>query len=221
LHSQVNPRRLVTGSVWDLLWLGVYFRKHRPPQRALLLGLGAGTAASQLQTLFPELEITAVEMDPVHVRLATEDFGVDSRRVRIHLGDARDFMGPYQGPLFDFIIDDLFAGTAGTPSRAVSCSSEWLSALTRCLTEDGILSINFADLKELKASGVRAAVGIRKRFKKVYGFRHPALENVIATLLPMDSTPADLRAQISSEPILAKALRSHHLRYQVRELKSR
>lgn len=221
LHSQFNPRRIATGSVWDLLWLGIFFQPQPEPRRALLLGLGAGTAVTQLQALFPKIAITAVEMDPIHIQLATRHFGIDSSRANIHQGDAREFMSEYQGLPFDFIIDDLFAGTAGTPSRAVSCSSEWLSVLTRCLTEDGILSINFADLKELKASGVRAAVGIRKRFKKVYGFRHPALENVIATLLPMDSTPADLRAQISSEPILAKALRSHHLRYQVRELKSR
>ena len=25
LHTQFNPRRIVTGSVWDLLWLPVFF----------------------------------------------------------------------------------------------------------------------------------------------------------------------------------------------------
>ena len=160
-------------------------------------------------------------MDPIHIQLATRHFGIDSSRANIHQGDARDFMSEYQGPPFDLIIDDLFSGSSGMPSRAVPCSLAWLRALERCLSEDGTLSVNFADLKELKASGIRTILAEQKRFKQGYGFRHPSLENVIATLLPMDSTPADLRAQISSEPILAKALRSHHLRYQVRELKSR
>ena len=72
LHSQFNPRRIVTGSVWDLLWLGLYFHPRPEPQRVLLLGLGAGTVVRQLQMLFGELHVTAVENDPVHVRVARE-----------------------------------------------------------------------------------------------------------------------------------------------------
>ena len=44
LHSQFNPRRVVTGSVWDLLWLPLFFRSSPAPDRVLLLGMGAGTA---------------------------------------------------------------------------------------------------------------------------------------------------------------------------------
>ncbi len=40
------------------------------------------------------------------------------------------------------------------PSRAVHCSLAWLRGLERCLSEDGTLSVNFADLKELKTSGI-------------------------------------------------------------------
>ena len=43
LHSQFNPRRLITGSVWDLLWLGLFFRPDPNPKRVLVLGLGAHT----------------------------------------------------------------------------------------------------------------------------------------------------------------------------------
>lgn len=107
------------------------------------------------------------------------------------------------------------------PSRAVPCSLTWLRGLERCLSEAGTLSVNFADLKELKASGIRTILAEQKRFKQGYGFRHPSLENVIATLLTLRSKPDDLRAQILSVPSLASALRHDQLRYRVRELKTR
>jgi spermidine synthase len=221
LHSQFNPRRIATGSVWDLLWLGIFFQPQPAPRRALLLGLGAGTAVTQLQALFPKIAITAIESDPIHIQLATRHFGIDSSRADIHRGDARDFMSDYQGPPFDLIIDDLFSGSSGMPSRAVPCSLTWLRGLERCLSEAGTLSVNFADLKELKASGIRTILAEQKRFKQGYGFRHPSLENVIATLLTLRSKPDDLRAQILSVPSLASALRHDQLRYRVRELKTR
>ena len=89
LHSQFNPRRIVTGSVWDLLWLGLYFHPRPEPQRVLLLGLGAGTVVRQLQMLFAELHVTAVENDPVHVRVAREQFGIEPEFATIHLAVPR------------------------------------------------------------------------------------------------------------------------------------
>ncbi len=76
----------------------VFFQPQPAPRRALLLGLGAGTAVTQLQALFPKIAITAVEMDSIHIQLATRHFGIDSSRANIHQGDARDFVSEYQGP---------------------------------------------------------------------------------------------------------------------------
>ncbi len=67
LHSQFSPRRVVTGSIWDLLWLGLYFDARPEPSRVLLLGLGAGTVVLQLQALFPSARFTAFERDPTHI----------------------------------------------------------------------------------------------------------------------------------------------------------
>ena len=113
LHSQFNPRRLITGSVWDLLWLGLFFRPDPNPKRVLVLGLGAGTVVRQLQTLFPFVQITAVEIDPVHIELAELHFGVDTSRAKIFQESAEEFIARYRGPKFDLIIDDLLI----VPSR--------------------------------------------------------------------------------------------------------
>ena len=220
LHSQFNPRRIVTGSVWDLLWLGLYFHPRPEPQRVLLLGLGAGTVVRQLQMLFGELHVTAVENDPVHVRVAREQFGIEPELATIHLDDARRFVARYRGPRFDLVIDDLFGGRGGIPSRAISCDRKWLSQLQRCLSPTGVLSINFADHDELKNSAVPAILARNSPFKSAFGLRCPATENVIAALLPYVAQSADLRAHLSATPMLAAQLQSGGLRYQARTLTS-
>ena len=76
LHTQFNPRRIVTGSVWDLLWLPVFFLTAPRVERVLVLGAGAGAVIRQLDMLFQPKEIVAVENNPVHLRVAREFFGV-------------------------------------------------------------------------------------------------------------------------------------------------
>ena len=219
LHSQFNPRRLITGSVWDLLWLGLFFRPDPNPKRVLVLGLGAGTVVRQLQTLFPFVQIIAVEIDPVHIELAELHFGVDTVRAKIFQDSAETFVAGYRGPKFDLIIDDLFSGAAGIPHRAVKCSGPWLSRLEKCLMPEGFLAINFADFAELKESAVFKCLGDGSRFKSGFELRSPSTENVIAILMPESMHSVDLRRHLSETPVLSKALEKGQLRYQARRLR--
>jgi len=218
LHSQFSPRRVVTGSIWDLLWLGLYFDPRPEPSRVLLLGLGAGTVVLQLQALFPNARFTAVEQDPIHIEVARTHFGVDETRTQIHCQDAVAFVARYRGPRFDLVIDDLFIGSAGTPRRAVSCDHRWLKQLKHCLDPHGILSINFADHAELKGSALVDCLKTPSGFKSGFGLRSPATENVIAALLPFKAQSADLRAHLAATPDLASFLKSKHLRFQIRRI---
>jgi len=218
LHSQFNPRRIVTGSIWDLLWLGLYFHPRPEPSRVLVLGLGAGTAVLQMQALFPNARFTAVEQDPVHIQVARAHFGIDEARTKIHSQDAVTFVARYRGPRFDLVIDDLFTGSAGTPRRAVPCDRKWLQLLEGCLAPHGILSINFADHAELKASALQHLLKTAGRLKSGFSLRCPATENVIAALLPFAAQSADLRAHLAATPDLASFLKSGHLRFQVRRI---
>ena len=218
LHSQFSPRRVVTGSIWDLLWLGLYFDARPEPSRVLLLGLGAGTVVLQMQALFPSARFTAIEQDPIHIEVARAQFGVDEARTQIHCQDAVEFVARYRGPRFDLVIDDLFIGSAGTPRRAVPCDHRWLQQLKRCLDPNGILSINFADYAELKCSALVDCLKTSSGFKSGFGLRSPATENVIATLLPFEAQSADLRAHLAATPELESFLKSKQLRFQIRRI---
>ena len=219
LHSQFNPRRVVTGSVWDLLWLPLFFRSSPAPDRVLLLGMGAGTAVRQLNTLFDSAQITAVEQDPLHVWVARQHFGVTKKMATVHVGDACEFVARYRGPGFDLIVDDLFTGGGGIPQRATRFSRKWLARLQRCLSPAGIVSVNFADWVELRASAVAQAVGTGQRFGSAFSLQCPAVDNVVAALLPEPVQIADLRSHLGATPALAQQLASGQLRYRARLLR--
>ena len=42
-HSEFHPKRLLTGSVWDLLWLPALLHEPARFRRVLVLGLGGGS----------------------------------------------------------------------------------------------------------------------------------------------------------------------------------
>jgi spermidine synthase len=75
----------------------------------LLLGLGGGSVIDSLNNKFDfKGSITAVELDPVVVRIAKEEFGIaTSDHLRIIESDAYTFVESSE-ELFDLIIVDLF-----------------------------------------------------------------------------------------------------------------
>jgi spermidine synthase len=81
------------------------------PERALVLGLGAGNVASYLHRELPDLLIDNVEIDPEIVEVAREHFAlVTSERNRVHVSDARAFLRGHEGERWDLIYIDTYYG---------------------------------------------------------------------------------------------------------------
>ena len=218
LHTQYNPRRIATGSVWDLLWLPVFFGPAPRVERALVLGVGAGAVIRQLDTLFQPREIVGVENNPVHLQVAREFFGVTAKMAALHLSDASEFVYRYRGVGFDLVIDDLFSASGGIPRRAVLCDHHWMKQLVRHLADDGVLCVNFADRWEFRTAPFSAWFGSNRRFCSAFELRSPGTENVVAAMLPCRADPASLRAHLRGTPMLADALRTGRLNYRVRTM---
>ena len=194
-------------------------RPARSPRRILLLGTGAGTVIRQLKRLFDPIEIVGVDNNPIHLRVAREHFGVTPEMAQLLHADAGDYVARYRGPGFDLVIDDLFGGGNGVPERSVRFDSAWLRKLQRCLADDGVLSINFADRAELVLSGFSRALTRGDRFLSMFEFTAPAIENVIVGLLPFTAQSAALRAYLQATPELANLLERGRLRYRVKTVK--
>ena len=142
-HSQFNPTRPVTGSVWDLLLLPAFFHQPDKLKRVLVLGVGGGAVINQLTTFFPEVEVVGVELNPTHLLIAKRYFGVGGSKVTLHEADAIEWLKSYRGPKFDLIIDDLFGEQDGEPCRAIAADASWCQQLRRRLKSDGTLVMNF------------------------------------------------------------------------------
>lgn len=218
-HSQHHPKRPVSGGVWDLLMLPAFFRQERALKRVLVLGVGGGTVIHLLQRQFPTAQITGVDLDPIHLQVAVEHFGVSPASVELHCAEARQWMRDYRGPPFDLIIEDLFGDQDGEPERAIAPSAEWISQLLRHLTRQGMLVMNFIGKPSFSSSGFFTNKQLNKRFQSVYSLRLARYENIIVALSRTAVTARALRTNLNNNPQLRVAMWSGLLPYQIRKLK--
>jgi len=218
-HSQYHPLRPVTGGVWDLLMLPAFFRQTDNLNRVLVLGVGGGAVIHLLQQHFPAVQITGIDLDPIHLQVATEHFGVSPATVELHCAEAQQWMRDYRGPAFDLIIEDLFGDCDGEPERALAPSAEWISQLLRHLDHKGMLVMNFIGKPAFSSSGFFTNKQLNKRFQSVYSLRLPRYENNIVAMSRTRVSARTLRAQLKCHPPLRNAMWSGLLPYQIRKIK--
>ena len=131
-------------------------RVHLPEVRnVLLLGLGGGSVVATLREDFAfSSPITAVELDPVVIRLAEEEFGiVATDTLRIVCADALDFVRTDTGQ-YDLIIVDLFIDT--TVPASFLAAPFWLAVHQRTAPGGQVLFNTIAASTPL--DGVRATL---------------------------------------------------------------
>lgn len=216
-HSEYHPDRLFTSSVWDLLWLPVFFRDPARIRRVLLLGLGGGSVVAPLLRFCAPESIVAVDMDPLHVQVAKQFFGVEAAGVECHCMNATTFVEQYRGEPFDLVIEDLFAPHDTTVTRALSADENWCRALAGLVSEDGYLVMNFGDWSEYRdswASEDAARRGWTERFRLSTEDCHNAV--IVSSRRSVDS--AVLRRHLYEHPDTAGGLRRAELAYQIRRL---
>jgi len=195
-HSQFNPNSPLGGSIWDLLILPALFAP-QTIQRILVLGLGGGAAVRALQILLPERDITAIEIDPVHLHIAKKFFGVKpNKKTALVKADAIAWLQQYKGQPFDFILDDLFIETDGQPDRAVDNDNKWSRLLLRHLSPRGVLAINFDRQKALKNAAITQQSVFRNSFSSRFTLLMPGYDNRIAALFKQQFSRQDLQSNL-------------------------
>lgn len=218
-HSQYNAASPVTGSVWDLLILPAFFRP-QAVRRVLVLGVGGGAVIRQLNHfLQPEL-IVGVELNPVHLEVAREFFGVEAPNVELHLADAIWWLKQYRGAPFDLIIEDLYSDNEGDPQRVVSADGRWFRRLLKLLSPQGMLVTNFGSPGELKACGWFSDPRIHEAFPAAFKLTTPLYENAIGAFLRQPAETAELRRHLAAWPELDVTKSRCRLNYAIRRLGS-
>ncbi len=216
-HSQFNPRRPVSGSVWDLLWLPALFYPRGAIRRVLVLGVGGGAVIRQLQHFLAPEHITGVELNPVHLQVAKRFFGV--KGVTLIQADARAWMKDYTGPPFDLIIDDLFGEEDGEPVRAIAADRVWAAQVIRQLNRGGLIVTNFVSPAELRASAYCKEAGISKKFSSIISCATPLYANAIGAFCRKPVKAEHLQGAMKSIVQMSKEVPRSRLNFQLKAIK--
>jgi len=217
-HSQYHPERATAGGIWDLLMLPAFFLAPHKIQRVLVLGVGGGAVIRQLHRYVQPQHIIGVELNPVHLEVARRFFGVDDKIAELHQAEAVAWLKQYAGPPFDMIIEDLFGEQNGEPVRAVKADINWCNVLSRHLTRDGVLVMNFIDIAEMRQSECLTRQHLAKCFKSVFQFTLPLYENVIVALLKTEADSRTLHKHLRKCSELDSAQKSTAMDFRLRRV---
>ncbi len=121
------------------------------PRRIAQLGLGTAALTKFCYNAYPEAHITAVELNPNVIDVCYSMFHLpsDDERLQVLQMDAELFVNdPANRRSLDVLQIDLYDATARGP---VLDSPEFYQACARCLSDDGIATINlFGDHPSFK-----------------------------------------------------------------------
>lgn len=182
---------VLTGEYFDLFLLGPYLQGGR---KVLMLGAAGGVAMKQIAAVFPDAQITGVDLDPAVLRVAREYFGLrDHPRIRLVADDARWFLARTQ-ERYDVIAIDLYV-TGTIPF--FTATSEFFALVRERLTEKGVLVMNVLSRRRGEEHIAPFVRTLETVFPSVYAasFGNYLL---IATRQPTDY--AALKARLEAEP---------------------
>lgn len=192
LHTEFHPDRILTGSVWDLLFIPSFFHPLHDKSRILILGVGGGAVFRLFQRYSNVRSITGIELQTEHIKIAFKYFNLSRTNLHIHNENAITWLENYKGPAFDYIIDDLFFEKDKNPARAIPGTRKWCDALAGNLTEAGTLVMNFVDHDEFRRSSLGKKNYISKNFAQGYYLNTSKACNTVAVMLRKKSTPRSL-----------------------------
>ncbi|KAE9410037.1 hypothetical protein BT96DRAFT_464029 [Gymnopus androsaceus JB14] len=142
----------------------------KAPENALIIGLGAGIAATAFHR--HNLNISIVEIDPAVYDAALKFFGLpDPGPENVFLEDARGWAarkrgdiqkaGDQEQTLYDIVVHDCFSG-GGVPEQLFTV--EFLEDLKAVMQPEGVIAVNFAGHAISEASRL-----ILRTLEKVFG----------------------------------------------------
>jgi spermidine synthase len=141
-----DPQRLVFNYT-KLLFSSLLLTKQ--PEKVLIIGLGGGTMSNILHQLYPDAEITNVEIDPAVIKVARQYFGFfENQLVTSKVQDGRIFIkrAGLKKQKYDWIILDAFNGDY-IPEHLMT--KEFLQETKQLLSEKGVLAANTFSVSEL------------------------------------------------------------------------
>jgi spermidine synthase len=217
-HSQWNPNRPLSGSIWDLITLPALHRPNGTLRDALMLGFGAGTVGRQLADLAGVERVVGVELDPMHLSIAQGFFDC-SESCELVAADAVEWVyGQGKEACYDLIIDDLYSEEEGVAQRCAPMDAAWFETLVDLLKPGGILVANMIEPEKVNALPPIREVSMRARLPHAIMYQIQGYENRV---LAFSDEPFEKSVLVSAlQSICRKYPRCHGVakRYQFSRL---
>lgn len=196
-HSQWNPRRPISGHIWDLLFLPLCFHPRGSAiEQALVLGVGGGALINMLHHFGRDISVVGVDLDSVHLDIASKYFLNEVGNCRLVCECAQAFLSRDDPATYDYIVEDLFihelsgSSSAVDARKAIEVNDAWLSLLASRLKSDGVLVINFEDVTQLKkALGKKHLHTLG--FTSLFQLSQSRYHNAVAVCTRKPSSPAE------------------------------
>jgi spermidine synthase len=196
------------------------------PERVLFIGLGGGTGPKAFLRDYPDVQVDAVEIDPVVVDVAKEYFGIEPQpRLRIHTGDGRAFLNRGAGRYDAINVDAYASGPQGAYLPYHLATVEFFETAKSKLKNGGHLVYNAVG----KPGGLNSdtiaqlAVTMRASFYAVYAFEARGSINTVFVAVHIEPDELDEEGLVDGKawpegPWLQHPLSSRELRRLVVQL---
>ncbi len=169
-------------------------------RRVLFLGVGGGTTLRQLAEVWPEADLTGVELDPAVLAVARRYFGVtEGPHLRLIAEDARRFVETDAGQ-YDLIAVDVFRGRQ-VPFQCAT--REFFAAVARRLAPGGVVAMNVLPRRQDIALVEALAATARSVFGRVMMGQRGRNYFLLATDGPLDRQAVRAALEALDVPALA------------------
>jgi SAM-dependent methyltransferase len=209
--SWYQPGRLVTGSVWDALAVGLLWLPEARRRDALVLGLGGGSAARIVRAIAPAMRIVGVELDPRVIAVSRSDMDLDDLDVEVVEAEALAFLEEHE-PRYDLVVEDVFAGGEDGLGKPPGFPDPALHRAAERLRPGGVLVAD-AIREPMEARRLLSA-----RFERVVEIELGECTNRVFVACDDATLSAkQLRRRVAADPVLSGALYNLKFRTVARE----
>ena len=169
-----------SGGIVESIWKSTLKKIHNSYpviHNLLILGLGGGTAAKVIKKLWPDAEITGVEIDPIMIELGKKYLNLDLDLNSIYIGDAERSIRRTK-VRYDLILVDMYLGDK-FPEKFEDTT--FLKLILKQLTSNGVVVFNRLYYGEKRKEAVKFGEKLKKVFPKVEYFYPQANLMLIAS----------------------------------------
>lgn len=221
LHSQFNPNRKLTSSVWDLLFLPALCHLSEKPLRILVLGVGGGAVIKMLNEFIDCEKIIGLELNPTHIEIAQRFFALSAPNIQLIQADALEWVEKQSEKIksaekFDVIIDDLFYEKNNEPVKVATPNATWFYNLYSLLKPNGLIVMNFVGRHSAMTASPLYDDYVAKLLPHTLHLTTPHYDNHVLAFSKQAISSKIMREKIQQHKVLKNL--QQHLRFSCRGL---